>query len=128
MADEYQEGKKEFTCIRCPIGCMLTVARNPDGTVSVTGNTCARGADYGKKELTAPTRTVTSTVKVRNGRQPMVSVKTREDIPKGKIKDCMEALKGIETEAPVHIGDVILADAAKTGVDIIATKNIMSRN
>lgn len=125
MPEEYQEEKAELTCIRCPIGCMLTVTKHEDGTLSVTGNTCPRGADYGKKELTDPTRTVTSTVRVKNGRQPMVSIKTKTDIPKEKVKECMEALKGIEAEAPICIGDVILSDVAQTGVDIIATKNIL---
>ena len=50
-------------------------------------------------------------------------MKTKEDIPKGKIFECVKALKGITVEAPVHIGDVILKDVAGTGVDIIATKN-----
>lgn len=54
----------------------------------------------------------------------MVSVKTKEDIPKGKIFDCVKALKGIEVPAPVHIGDVILKNVADTGVDIVATKNV----
>ena len=54
----------------------------------------------------------------------MVSVKTKEDIPKGKIFDCVKALKGIEKEAPVKIGDVILKDVAGTGVDIVATKHV----
>ena len=50
--------------------------------------------------------------------------KTKEDIPKGKIFDCVKALKGIEVPAPVHIGDVILKNVADTGVDIVATKNV----
>ena len=58
------------------------------------------------------------------GKADMVSVKTREDIPKEKIFDCIKSLKGVEVEAPVHIGDVILPDAAGTGVDIVATKNV----
>ena len=53
----------------------------------------------------------------------MVSVKTKEDIPKDKIFDCVRALKGITVKAPVRIGDVILADVAGTGVDVVATKN-----
>ena len=55
----------------------------------------------------------------------MVSVKTKNDIPKGKIFDCVKALKGVEVEAPVHIGDVIVADVAGTGVDVIATKEVL---
>ena len=53
----------------------------------------------------------------------MVSVKTKEDIPKGKIFDCVKALKNVEVAAPVHIGDVLVKDVAGTGVDVIATKN-----
>ena len=79
---------------------------------------------HSEKELTDPTRIVTSTVRVRNGNQPVVSVKTKEDIPKGKIMECMEAIRGVELEAPVHIGDVALADVAGTGVDMVVTKDV----
>ena len=54
----------------------------------------------------------------------MVSVKTKEDVPKDKVFDCVRALKGVTVKAPVHIGDVIVPDAAGTGVDIVATKNV----
>ena len=57
----------------------------------------------------------------------MVSVKTKSDIPKGKIFDCVKALKGVSVKAPVHIGDVIVSDVAGTGVDIIATKEIFAK-
>ena len=110
-------------CIGCPMGCPLTVEMNGTEVVSVTGNTCPRGDAYARKEVTNPTRIVTSTVKVEGGKVDMVSVKTKEDIPKGKIFECVKALKGITVKAPVHIGDVILKDVAGTGIDIIATKN-----
>ena len=54
----------------------------------------------------------------------MVSIKTKEDIPKDKIFECVRALKGIQVPAPVHIGDIILKNVADTGVDIVATKNV----
>lgn len=117
---------RELVCIRCPIGCMITVENNPDGTLHITGNTCSRGAEYAEKELTNPTRIVTSTVRVRNGKQSVVSVKTKGDIPKEKIMECIEAIKSVELEAPVHIGDVALADAAGTGVDMVVTKDVGS--
>ena len=84
-----------------------------------------RGKIYAEKEVTNPTRIVTSTVRVTGGSADMVSVKTKEDIPKGKIFDCVKALKGIVVAAPVHIGDVVLANVADTGVDIVATKNVL---
>ena len=116
--------ERKLTCIGCPMGCPLTVVMNGEEVVSVTGNTCKRGAVYARKEVTNPTRIVTSTVRVSGGSIDMVSVKTKEDIPKGKIFECVKALKGITVPAPVHIGDVILRNAADTGVDIVATKNV----
>ena len=90
----------------------------------MAGNTCPRGDAYAKKELTNPTRIVTSTVRVAGGRLAMVSVKTESDIPKGKIFDCVKALKDVEVTAPVKIGDVIVENVAGTGVNVIATKNV----
>lgn len=118
---------RELTCIGCPMGCPLTVEMNQGKVISVTGNTCKRGEVYARKEVTNPTRIVTSTVLVEGGNLAVVSVKTKEDIPKGKIFDCMKALKGVKVQAPVQIGDVIVKNVADTGVDIVATKNVASR-
>ena len=115
--------KRELICIGCPMGCPVTVEMDGDKIVSVTGNTCPRGDAYARKEVTNPTRIVTSTVKVEGSCVEMISVKTKEDIPKEKIFDCVKALKGVTVKAPVHIGDVILADVAGTGVDVVATRN-----
>ena len=92
--------------------------------ISVSGNTCKRGDDYARKEVTHPTRIVTSSVRVTGGTIPMVSVKTAHDIPKEKIMDIMACIEHVTVAAPVKIGDVIVANAADTGVDMIATKNI----
>ena len=116
--------ERRLICIGCPMGCPLVVTMDGGEVVSVTGNTCKRGEIYGRKEVTNPTRIVTSTVRVSGGSIDMVSVKTKEDIPKGKIFECVKALKGVSVQAPVHIGDVILEDVAGTGVPIVATKNV----
>ena len=116
--------KIELICIGCPLGCNLTVDMDGSEVVEVKGNTCKKGKEYAVKEVTNPTRIVTSTVRVTGGSEAMVSVKTKEDIPKGKIFDCVKALKNVEVAAPVHIGDVLVKDVAGTGVDVIATKNV----
>lgn len=113
-----------MTCINCPVGCSLKVEMDGENVICVSGNTCRRGEIYARKEVTNPTRIVTSTVKVVNGTSGTVSVKTKEDIPKEKIFVCVQALRGIEVQAPVHIGDVILENVAGTGVDIVATRNV----
>lgn len=113
---------RELICIGCPMGCNLNVTFNDDSTIAVTGNTCPKGAEYATNEMTNPRRTVTSTIPVNDGR--MLSVKTKEDIPKSKIMDCIAALKDTVAKAPISIGDVIIANVANTGVDIVATKDI----
>ena len=115
---------RNLTCIGCPMGCPLTVKLEDTEVINIEGNTCKRGAVYGKKEVTNPTRIVTTTVRVSGGAETVVSVKTKEDIPKGKIFDCVEALRDVCVEAPVQIGDVILENVAGTGVDIVATGNV----
>ena len=97
---------------------------NMASVVGVSGNTCPRGEAYGRKECTNPTRIVTSTVRVAGGNFPVVSVKTASDIPKGKMADCVRALKEVTAQAPIHIGDVLLENVAETGVNIIATRNV----
>lgn len=116
--------KINLTCIGCPMGCLLTAEMNKEEVVCVTGNTCLKGNTYARKELTNPTRIVTSTVGVTGGDMVRVSVKTQSDIPKAKIFECMRELKGIVVQAPISIGDVILSNVAQTGIDIVATKEV----
>ena len=118
---------RELTCISCPLGCPLRVELDGQGQVlSVTGNTCKRGEEYGRKEVTSPTRTVTSTVRVEGGEAPVVSVRTKTDIPKEKIFACMEEIRKAAAKAPVRIGDVVIPNVAGTGVDVAATKAVDS--
>lgn len=114
---------KNLTCIGCPMGCALTVTIDCD-RIGVEGNTCPRGADYAKKEVTNPTRIVTSSVRVCGADIARVSVKTASDVPKEKIFDCMKEISAITLNAPVAIGDTVIENCAGTGVNVIATKNV----
>ena len=115
---------RELTCIGCPMGCALHVELEDGRVISVSGYTCNTGKIYAERECTHPVRIVTSSVPVDGGERGVVPVKTREAVPKDRIFDCIRALRGIRAKAPVREGDVILADAAGTGVDIIATADI----
>ena len=48
--------KRTLTCIGCPLGCTVEVTTENGQILSVTGNTCKRGEDYARKEVTNPTR------------------------------------------------------------------------
>ncbi|MCI8326780.1 MAG: DUF1667 domain-containing protein [Lachnospiraceae bacterium] len=114
---------RELTCIGCPLGCQITVMMDQGEIKEVTGNTCPRGEEYARKEVLAPTRIVTSTVRLEGGDIAAIPVKTKQDIPKSKIFDVMDELKDVVVKVPVHIGDVVLEDVAGTGVPVIATKD-----
>ena len=113
---------QEMICIRCPLGCRLTVTQDGDN-ITVTGNTCRRGMEYGIQEMRCPMRVVTSSVRVTGGQRPVCSVKTADAVPKASIPDVLEALRSVHVAAPVRIGDVIVPDIAGTGVDLVATAN-----
>lgn len=115
---------RELTCIGCPLGCPITVTLDGSTVTDVTGNTCPRGDAYARKEVTNPTRIVTSTVRVKDGIYATANVKTASDIPKDKIFDCIHALRDVVVTAPVAIGDVIVSDVAGTGVNIVAARNV----
>ena len=116
--------KRELICIGCPMGCPIVVEMEDGKVLSVEGNTCPRGESYARKEVTNPTRIVTTTVRVDGGKVPMINVKTEQDIPKDKIFECIAALRGVTIKAPIHIGDIILENVAGTGVNIIAAGNV----
>jgi len=113
----------ELICIVCPRGCHLSVDENNGYTV--TGNSCPKGAEYGKKELVAPTRVLTSIVKISGAMYPCCPVKTSTAIPKAQIKEAMDLLKDVQIKAPVKIGDVVVKNILGTGADWIATKNFV---
>ncbi len=116
--------KREMTCIACPIGCPLTIVFGEENEkVSVIGNRCSRGDIYGREEVLSPKRVVTATVSLLLGDLPRLSVRT--DLPLGKefIPALLSKLYRVGVEAPVHVGDVILADFRDTGVSVIATRN-----
>ena len=119
--------EKELICVTCPMGCRITVTMEGKEVLSVKGNTCPRGDIYARKEVTHPTRIVTTSVRVEGGVIGQVSVKTASDVPKEKMFDVVRDLKCVEVKAPVHMGDVVLKDAAGTGVDVIATKNVLAK-
>jgi CxxC motif-containing protein len=111
---------KEMICIVCPVGCHMTI----DSNMNVFNNKCKRGEVYAKKELTNPTRVVTSTVRIESNLQRRVPVKTLEPIPKEKIFDLMALLQDVTLKAPVHRGDVVLKNVFDTGIDVVCTMQL----
>ena len=116
---------RDMICVSCPIGCALHVELDEAGKViSVSGNTCKRGEKYAIDECTNPVRMLTSTVRVNGGKLPVVPVKTSVPIPKSKMFECMTAINNEVADAPIKLGDVLIANICDTGADIIATNDV----
>ena len=102
---------KELTCIGCPRGCTLKIERDGDGW-SVTGNTCPRGKEFAISEMTAPKRTICSTVRTAFPDAPVLPVRVSADIPKDRIFDVMDAIRTVTVTERIARGgvkEVILA-------------------
>ena len=112
---------RNLTCIVCPRGCLLTADVQND-KITVTGNGCQRGEQHAIDECTNPVRSLTATVRVGNREDTMVSVKSVDPIPKGKMLEAMALIREIQVDAPVKIGSVIMTDLF--GTQIVATKEI----
>lgn len=115
---------KVMNCIMCPMGCELTVTLDNGKFVSVTGNSCPRGAKYAETEVTDPKRMLTTTVRIKGGLLPLLPVVSADVLPKGKIADCVAFLRNVTVEAPVQAGDVVVSNILGLGVDIIAGRGM----
>lgn len=110
----------ELVCIVCPRGCRITVEGE-----SITGNTCKRGEEFAKAEMTCPMRSVCSTVKTTFASMPVLPVRTYGEIPKAKIGELMKEINKIVVDKKVKKGDVILANVVGTEINLIATESII---
>ena len=114
----------EITCIVCPIGCKIHVKTDGEHFEICDGQKCKRGIEYARSEALDPRRMLTSSILVKSGEWPLVSVKSSKPVPKNKIFDVLKEIKKIKIKAPVNLGQVIIKNVANTKIDIITTKTI----
>lgn len=112
---------RELTCIVCPRGCHLVVTLEGGVPTAVTGNACPRGAAYAEAECTHPVRTLTSTVRVADGR--VLAVKTNAPIPKEKLFEAMADVNRVVAPVSTKEGDVLLPHICGTDADLVATED-----
>ena len=68
---------RKLVCIVCPRGCTMQVEKDGE-EIKVSGNSCKRGEQFAKSELTNPTRTICTTVRT--------TFKTRRCSPFGSLR------------------------------------------
>ena len=116
--------EQEITCIVCPIGCKILVRVVENQFELLEGDKCKKGIDYARNEALDPRRMLTSSVLVKNGEWPLVSVKSSKPVPKKKLFHVLKEIKEAKIDAPVKLGQNIIKNVANTKINIVATKSI----
>lgn len=114
---------ERLTCLLCPEGCELEVRREGGGA-SVEGQRCDRGLGFAEEEVLRPLRNIAASVPVRGTRETMVSVRLSRRIPREMIFPVLAEISRLRPEAPVRRGQVLIADVAGTGADVLATRTV----
>lgn len=115
-------------CIRCPNSCEIEVETSDGDIVSIEGQECWEGKEHAQKEISNPERTLTTTVKLKNGVFPLVSVRTSEPVAKSELIQLMDKIASIQVTAPIERGEILYEDIDGEGSDLVATKTVKEKN
>jgi CxxC motif-containing protein len=113
----------KLICIVCPNGCNLEIEKDGDQLI-VKNNKCNRGITFATEEMTNPTRSVTSTCATIYPNIPVIPVRTKGDIPKGKMLELIQLINTLKIDRPYSLGEVLYANVLDTGVDLIVTTDM----
>ena len=116
--------KRHFVCVICPIGCEVDVIYDGSNIISIEGNKCKKSEEFVRQELIEPMRILTTTVRIKGARWPVIPVRTDRPVPKRLFSHIMKKLSRIDLQAPVNILHVVVSDVGGTGANIIATRTL----
>ncbi len=120
-----EEVKRKLICIKCPRGCEIQTSVDGHGVImEIEGNFCRLGEEYASEEIRDPRRTVTTTVRVKNGKHPLVPVWTSGPIPKDRIFELMDLTRHVELEAPVGKDRIVLENIFGLNIDVLASSAV----
>jgi len=113
-----------LTCVLCPVGCELEVARAAAGGLDVKGNQCDKGIPFAEEEVLHPRRNLATSVPIKGTEAKMVSVRLSGPVPREMLFPILAEIAKLRPEAPVCRGQVLIAGVLGTGVDVIATRTV----
>jgi Uncharacterized protein with conserved CXXC pairs len=114
----------KIICTVCPNGCEINIIELDTKSYNIKDYKCERGKEYAEQEITNPARILTTTIKIKNGLIKRLPVRSKNPVPKDKIFRIIERIKGVEIEAPVEEGDIIIENILNMGINVIASKSI----
>ena len=115
---------KEIICIKCPLGCRMSVELEGDVIADVQGYQCKQGKKHAQKEVFFPGRILTTTIKTDLPDFPLLPVRSSEEIPKEKLLFCMDEISKHIVKGEVEIGAPVIKDILGLGVDMVACRTI----
>ncbi len=113
-----------FTCLLCPNGCEIEVRYEDRRIHEISGALCSKGDQYVRQELLDPRRSIASSILVKNGHLPLVSVRLSRAVSKNMIFPIMAEIRKQQVEAPVALGQVLIRQVLGLDCDVVATKNV----
>lgn len=76
-------------------------------------------------EMTAPVRTISSTVRTVYEETPVLPVKVSSEIPKAMIFQVMEKINQVLVERPLKRGETVIENVCGLGVDVVAASSVL---
>ncbi|HSQ79492.1 MAG TPA: DUF1667 domain-containing protein, partial [Candidatus Bathyarchaeia archaeon] len=74
-----------LTCVLCPVGCELEVAKDAAGDIQVIGNQCDKGIPFALEEVLRPKRNLATSVPIAGTTSRMVSVRLTGPVPRDLV-------------------------------------------
>ena len=115
-----------ITCIMCPLACWVTVTTDDEGNVTGTADyQCKEGVKYAIAELNFPGRILTTMVLTEGSSHKLLPVRTSKPVLKNHLMELMHSLAQIKVKPPIKMGQIIVSDINKMGVDVVSTDGLL---
>ena len=124
MSENYIN-EKEIICVICPNSCRLTVSEEKDTKeIKVEGHLCPRGKKYGISEYSNPVRMLITTMRIEDGKLPIIPIRSTEAIPKSLLLDAVKIVNEEHCIAPIKMGEILIDNILNTGISVVASRNL----
>ena len=114
----------DIICILCPLGCNMSVQIEGEKVIDVQGNKCKKGAAHAEREIFAPVRVLTTTMRTDNAETPLLPVRSNREIPRERLLECMRLISKHVVNGPITLGQAVMENILGLGVDMIACRSL----
>ncbi len=114
---------EEMTCLLCPKGCDLIV-RSEGTDITVEGNQCPKGLNFGRDEVLHPKRNLATSVPISGKDFQMLSLRLSRPVSTDFFPGILEEISRLRPTPPVLRGKILIENIRESGADVIATRSV----